>query len=121
MIFSGRGIPKVIRDRTNQLTPLLFTDLPSDGNEAKLEYERFYMERLHDENVFGYDPPFIERYVQFSQRFDVAVIFQNCVNRRTQSLKDAIIYVLELTFQPKQSMLKVLFNKTLLNLFAGKF
>ena len=66
-------------------------------------YEQTHRCRLTEESDFGYDPLeghedlCSERGDRFSQRFSIPHIFNECVNRRQQSLKDAILNFIELT------------------------
>ena len=93
----GRGLPPVIKQRTNRLTPVPLDSLP-DEDDAKILHERIYTGRLTEEHTFGYDP-LCENEIFYSQReaecfhcFDA-----ECVHFRVRYFEDAILYFIDLT------------------------
>jgi hypothetical protein len=60
--------------------------------------------------MFGNDPLneheelYNERYLLFTQQLDAASIFKDCANKRNQSLKDAILYFIEKTYQLSRNL-----------------
>ena len=88
--------------RTNILTPLQESDIPS-ARETKALYERFYSGRLMEENPFGDDPHGgnlmlqNQRMNEFYQRNGISVIYGDIVNERPQSFKNAIKDFVDIT------------------------
>ena len=75
------------------------TDIPVTF-AAKIEYEEFYTGKLTEENEFGNDPIgdnedlYNERSRQFFQQFNVATIFKDCLRNNSETLKNAIYFVI---------------------------
>ena len=102
--ISGRGVPNVIKQRTNNLTPLQETDIP-DMNDAKNIYEQAYTGQLTDPHNFGIDPLISseelckQREDDFNRNFNIQEIFGECVNERPQLFQNAILSQIHLTSQ----------------------
>ena len=62
----GRGLPPIIKQHTNRLTPVPLDSFP-DEDDAKILYERTYTGSLTEEHTFGYDP-LRENEIFYSQR-----------------------------------------------------
>ena len=104
-IFTGRGVPSVIKDCTNnQLTPLSENNIP-DEIEAKNVYKRTYSGSITEEINFGIDPLhnngglLNERETEFQQNYQVDQLYQEIVNNRPGRFKAAIMYYIDITSQ----------------------
>ncbi|XP_057290186.1 uncharacterized protein LOC130612862 [Hydractinia symbiolongicarpus] len=98
----GRGVPSVIKENTNRLTPLSVEELPPKHEAVQL-YEQVYRGTLSEEHTFGQDPlaerqqKLEERDQSFFQHFSVEEIFSECVNERPQMLREAILFYINKT------------------------
>ena len=88
--------------RTNILTSLQESDI-LNGRQEKTLYERFYSEKLTEENPFDEDPLAgnvmlqNQRMNEFYQKNNISVIYGDIVNERPQSFKDAIKNFVDIT------------------------
>lgn len=98
----GRGVPVIIKEKTNRLPRILSTHLP-EGNEAKELYQRTYNGRSTEEWPFGVDPlegnePLMtQRRSEFFHNFNIAQIFGDVVNGRPTNFQRAILYYISTT------------------------
>ena len=104
-MFTGRGVPPVIKDSTNtQVTPLSENNI-LDETEAKSIYERVYSGSITDESSFGIDPLqkneglLNEPETGFPQNYQVNQMYNEIVNNRPGRFKAAIMYYIDITLQ----------------------
>ena len=97
-MFTGRGVPSVIKDSTNnKVTPLSENNIP-DETEAKSIYERLYSGSITDESSFGIDSLqknkglLNERETGFPQNYQVNQMYNEIVNNRPGRFKPATHY-----------------------------
>ncbi|XP_066930020.1 uncharacterized protein [Clytia hemisphaerica] len=105
----GRGKPANIKENTNQLQPINHANLP-EALEAKQEYETRYAGQLVDEHAFGIDPlqgfndQKARRLGEFSQRFRIKSLFEDCINNRPQSFENAVLFFIRKTHELVQGV-----------------
>lgn len=105
----GRGVPSLLKARTNALNPLSSEEIPT-GNDAKTIYERKFRGRITEQPSFGVDPlanhPEIKQQVEdeWEEKFDVSSMFQEICNRSWLTFQEAILFYINLTTRLSQSI-----------------
>ena len=81
-----------------------------DASAAKQEYETRYTGHLADENPFGIDPLrnhidlTTRRLEEFSRRFQVKSLFQDCINHRPRTFENALLFFIRKTEELSQTI-----------------
>ncbi|XP_057294025.1 uncharacterized protein LOC130622575 [Hydractinia symbiolongicarpus] len=99
----GRGVPSVIKTRSNGIVPLMAEVVPN-GVGAKLLYMQWYPEsRIASDSVFGVDRLFnspsllSERMREFESHYSISDLFGSLANETIDNFREALLYFINLT------------------------
>ena len=100
---TGRGVPFIIQETTNDLPSISDTNLPV-ASEAKNLHKQTYNGQLTDEPQPGLDPLSVhDALIQqksdlFQTNFDIATIFGEVINGQSLKFKQIILYYIKINY-----------------------